>query len=310
MAARADREAPRGGRLNNLLPMTKAELESKHLAELHTLAAEAGVAGYRMLRREELVEKLSADGRAAKPKRERDGEGRERDGGGRRRRSGGQARGGGQARSGGQAREPRERSERGERPQRQRSSQRPPRQRTEPRAEPRAEPPAQPEREERAEPASGGEPSRPRRKRRRRFGRKRKDLRLNDLLSPATPGRHAIVYAETREACTALLRELAAELGGGSNGPDPVALLVDPGPEELADWRREAPRAEIVAAAQARHAEDALAQAAKRAGEGEEVVVLIDSLTRFGEAFGDADAARALLDGAGSVTVVAALERR
>jgi hypothetical protein len=40
------------------------------------------------------------------------------------------------------------------------------------------------------------------------------------------------------------------------------------------------------------------------------VVVLIDSLTRFGEAFGDADSARALLDGAGSVTVVAALERR
>lgn len=286
--------------------MTKTELESKHLAELHTLAAEAGVPGYRMLRREALVEKLSADGPAAKPKRERDGEGRERDGGGRRRRSGGQARSSGQTRSGGQAREPRERSERGERPQRQRSSQRQQRQK----AEPRAEAPARAEREERAEPTSGGEPSRPRRKRRRRFGRKRKELRLNDLLSPATPGRQVIVYAETREACTALLRELAAELGGGSNGPDPVALLVDPGPEELADWRREAPRAEIVAAAQARHAEDALAQAAKRAGDGEEVVVLIDSLTRFGEAFGDADAARALLDGAGSVTVVAALERR
>ena len=31
--------------------MTKAELESKHLAELHALAAEAGVERYRMLPR-------------------------------------------------------------------------------------------------------------------------------------------------------------------------------------------------------------------------------------------------------------------
>ena len=40
--------------------MTKAELESKHLAELHALAAEAGVSGYRMLPRAELVEKLAS----------------------------------------------------------------------------------------------------------------------------------------------------------------------------------------------------------------------------------------------------------
>jgi DNA-binding transcriptional MocR family regulator len=38
---------------------SKVELESKHLAELHTLAAEAGVPRYRMLRREELIEALA-----------------------------------------------------------------------------------------------------------------------------------------------------------------------------------------------------------------------------------------------------------
>jgi hypothetical protein len=43
--------------------MTKAELESKHLAELHALAAEAGVPRYRMLPRGELIEALaSAEG--------------------------------------------------------------------------------------------------------------------------------------------------------------------------------------------------------------------------------------------------------
>lgn len=40
--------------------MTKAELESKHLAELHALAAEAGLPRYRMLPRSELIEKLAS----------------------------------------------------------------------------------------------------------------------------------------------------------------------------------------------------------------------------------------------------------
>src|SRR5215218_9786563 len=53
--------------------MTKAELEKKHLSELHLLAAEAGVEKYRLLSKSELVEKLAerngnaaAEGTAAK----------------------------------------------------------------------------------------------------------------------------------------------------------------------------------------------------------------------------------------------------
>src|ERR1700748_1189533 len=44
--------------------MTKTELESKHLADLHQLAADRGVERYRMLTRAELIERLS-DGDAA-----------------------------------------------------------------------------------------------------------------------------------------------------------------------------------------------------------------------------------------------------
>ena len=40
------------------MPISKAELESKHLAELHQLAAEAGVPRLRLLRRDELIEEL------------------------------------------------------------------------------------------------------------------------------------------------------------------------------------------------------------------------------------------------------------
>ncbi len=241
--------------------MTETELKSKHLAELHALAAEAGIPRYRMLRREQLIDKLTEQ--KPKPRRER---------------------------------KPRERLERPEQREQPKRRERPQR--------PQAPPP---ERREEGGDAPGGEARRPRRRRRRRFGRKRKGVRLNDLL-PAASGRQAIVCAETREGCTALLREFAGELAGDSNGPDPVVLLVDPGPEELADWRREAPQAEIVAAAQARHADDALAQAARRAEGGEDTIVLVDSLTRFGEKFGDADRAKSLLDAAGSVTLVAALE--
>ncbi|MFI5028303.1 MAG: hypothetical protein ACHQCF_04890, partial [Solirubrobacterales bacterium] len=161
------------------------------------------------------------------------------------------------------------------------------------------------------------EPQPKRRRRRRRFARRgRKTMRVQDALLPAGTGRQALVYAETRAGCTALLRNLAAELAGGK-GPDPVALLVDPTPEELADWKREAPKAEIVSAGQERHAEDALAQAVRRAESGEAVVFLIDSLSRVAEEFGGVKAAKDLFDGglaaggagSGSLTIVAALER-
>jgi hypothetical protein len=276
--------------------MNKTELDSKHIAELHSLAAEAGVPRYRMLRREELIEKL-LDGKPAQGGgREPRGEGapkRERPPRRRRERSGAD-------------RPPRDREPR-ERPSRERA--------------PKEDAAAQPAASEAApEPASApaaapappaaAETERPRRKRRRRrFGRKSKGIGVTDLLLPP-PGRQALVYGESRAACTALLREIAGELSGESNGPDPIALLVDPSPEELADWKREAPQAELVAAAQARHAGDALAQAVRRAESGEDVILLVDSLSRLE----DADVAKQIFDGAptqanGSLTVVAALER-
>jgi transcription termination factor Rho len=267
--------------------MTKAELESKHIAELHALAAEAGVPQYRMLRREELVEKL-LDGKPPKggrpPVREKSG-------------AGGRP----------QARERRERPprRRRERPAPQPADSKPPA--AEPEPPPPTPPPAASKPPAAARPEAG--PDRPRRRRRRRFGRKSKGLSVHDLLLPP-PGRQALVYGESRAACTALLREVARELAGASKGPDPIALLVDPTPEELADWRREAPDAEIVAAGKTRHASDALAQAVRRAETGEDVILLVDSLSRLD----DAEIAKEIFDGGlgqanGSLTVVAALER-
>jgi len=313
--------------------MNKAELESKHLSDLHALAAEAGVERYRMLSRNELIEKLAGGSSGGS--------------------SGGGGSRGGSGRSGSRSeqrdRPPRERSQGGraprDRPQRDRPSssdrERPPRRRRRregqgdaladealdggreggresrpkppPERAPEPPPPAPP-----ATPPPAAAESRPRRKRRRRrFGRRKEGVTIQDLLLPPAAGRQAILAAETREACTALLRGVAADLAADSKGPDPVVLLIDPSPEELADWKREAPQAEIVAAGQARHASDALAQAASRASGGEDVMLLVDSLTRLATAYGDADSAKEFFDagrtqagaGGGTLTVVAAIER-
>lgn len=280
--------------MNSLPVVNKSELESKHIAELHELAAQAGVERYRMLSRAELIEKLAGgdSGTTAKPKGERGGG----DSGRNRQRDRGR-----KPRDGRGQREPRgERQERKPREGRQGERERKPASPSEPAAAATA-------------PAAGAS-ERPKRKRRRRWGRRPKGVRVHDLLLPAAPGRQAIVYADSRAGCTALLREIAAELSDASGGPDPIALLIDPTPEELADWKREAPQAEIVAAGKTNHAGDALAQARTRAGSGEDVIVLIDSLSRFAESFAGADEARELFDAGrggsgGSLTVVAAVER-
>lgn len=281
--------------------MNKAELESKHLAELHTLAAEADVPRYRMLPRAELIDKLVDGKPAQKSERPRGERGERPDRPPRRRRER-------PARKEG-ASDGRSRPERGPREPAEAKQAAVERPATSPASEPEPapEPPS-----ERVSASAAADPARPkRRRRRRRFGRKSKGLRAQDLLLPP-PGRQALIYGESRAACTALLREIAGELGGASDGADPIALLIDPSPEELADWKREAPEAELVVAAQARHASDALAQAVRRAEGGEDVVLLVDSLSRLE----DADTARGIFDGGlnlkanGSLTVVAALERQ
>ncbi|HET6997698.1 MAG TPA: Rho termination factor N-terminal domain-containing protein [Solirubrobacterales bacterium] len=277
--------------------MTKTELENKHISELHSLAAKAGIERYRMLPRAELIAKL-ADGDSgpsqSSPARESrpSGEQRDRPPRRRRRRSGPKADSAGEGRPSGGGREPRA-----------------PRERAESAAEPPAAPAPPPAAAAPTSSASEASP-RPRRRRRRRFGRRGKQgVTLQGLLLPPG-GRQALLAAETREACTALLRGIAADLSEESKGLDPVALLIDPTPEELADWRRDAPRAEIVAAGQPRHASDALAQAKTRADSGEDVILLVDSLTRLGDAYDDADAAKEFFDAAGgNLTVVAAVER-
>jgi hypothetical protein len=203
--------------------MTKAELENKHLGELHSLAAAAGVERYRMLPKAELIAKL-ADGDS--------GSGRQPSAG---RQSSAPSGGGERERS------PRRRRRSGPRPEsgdegrapRPGRAPRGPRE-AESKPEPAAEAPAPPAAAPATPPAAPSESSaRPKRRRRRRFGRrgKQEGVTLQGLLLPPESGRQALLCAETRAGCTALLRGIAADLSAESGGPDPVVLLIDPRPE-------------------------------------------------------------------------------
>lgn len=288
--------------------MTKTELESKHLADLHQLAAAAGVERYRMLSRAELIDRLGdGDDSGSAASAGSDGD-EERSSRPRRRRSR-------RSSSGGREREAarvdvEEEEEEPPTPRRSRSRKAAPVEDADEGSDKDVDDDKDSEEDE-----EGARPKR--RRRRRRFGRRRDGLTIQDLLLPAESGRQAVLLAESREAATDLLRGVAGDLASASDGPDPVVLLIDPSPEELADWKREAPQAELVSAGQARHASDALAAAQRRAADGEDVILLVDSLTRLAEGFGDADAAKELFDagrgkaakGKGSLTVVVALER-
>jgi transcription termination factor Rho len=148
--------------------------------------------------------------------------------------------------------------------------------------------------------------------------------RAVDLIAPLAYGQRVLVVSEPHSGRTTLLRGLVRSLGAADPAPGVIVLLVDERPEEVTEWKRRAEGVEIAAAAadldaedQVRHAELALARAKRRAEAGEDVVVVVDSLTRLGVAYRDPIAVKPLFgagreleeDGSGSLTVIATVLR-
>ncbi len=142
-----------------------------------------------------------------------------------------------------------------------------------------------------------------------------------DLLAPLAFGQRVLVEAQPRSGRTSVLRALAKSIAAGSeDGPEVVVLLVDERPEEVTAWKREvtgvsidAAPADLGAAEQVRIAERTLARVRRQAEAGQDVVMVVDSLTRLGTAYGDAGAIKPFFgtgreleeESAGSVTVIA-----
>ncbi len=118
--------------------------------------------------------------------------------------------------------------------------------------------------------------------------------RLVDLLAPVGKGQRGLIVAPPKTGKTVLLQQIAAAVAG--NHPDArlMVVLLDERPEEVTDMRR-AVRGKLYASTFDHSAKEHIALAelvierAKRLVEaGEDVVVLLDSLTRLCRAHNNA----------------------
>ncbi len=116
-------------------------------------------------------------------------------------------------------------------------------------------------------------------------------MRIIDLMTPMGLGQRALIVAPPRTGKTVLLQQMAH--GIATNLPDAymMVLLIDERPEEVTEMRRTV-HGEVVHSSNdesvASHTRIArlMIEAAKRRVEcGEDVIILLDSLTRLGRAF-------------------------
>ncbi|MES4892422.1 transcription termination factor Rho [Streptomyces sp. NPDC096012] len=121
--------------------------------------------------------------------------------------------------------------------------------------------------------------------------------RLADLLAPVGKGQRGLIVAPPKSGKTVLLQQLAAAVSGNHPECRLMVLLLDERPEEVTEMRRSV-RGEVFASTFDRPAKEHIALAelvverAKRLVEaGEDVVILLDSLTRLCRAYNNASAA-------------------
>ncbi len=116
-------------------------------------------------------------------------------------------------------------------------------------------------------------------------------MRVIDLMTPIGLGQRGLIVAPPRTGKTVMLQQMAH--GIATNHPDVymMVLLIDERPEEVTDMRRNV-NGEVIAssndenvASHVRIARLMIRKAKRHVETGENVVILLDSLTRLGRAF-------------------------
>jgi transcription termination factor Rho len=117
--------------------------------------------------------------------------------------------------------------------------------------------------------------------------------RLMDLLVPVGFGQRALVVAPPKAGKTTILRQIAAAVLANHPSACLFLCLVDERPEEVTDWRTEVrgPQVKLYASSfdqqMSRHGrivEQALFDARRAVEHGQDVIILLDSLTRLARA--------------------------
>ncbi len=120
------------------------------------------------------------------------------------------------------------------------------------------------------------------------------ECRVIDLVAPLGMGQRALIVAPPRTGKTVILQKLAKAIMRNYADVKIIVLLVDERPEEVTDFKRNCvgPNIEIVASTFDEHASrhvqvaEVVIEKAKRMVEfGENVVILLDSITRLARAY-------------------------
>jgi len=118
------------------------------------------------------------------------------------------------------------------------------------------------------------------------------EMRVLDLICPIGKGQRGLLVAPPRSGKTILLQQIANSIAVNNPECKVMILLVDERPEEVTDFRRKCTDAEVVASNNdqevsnhVRVCEFTLQRARRMAEFNQDVVILMDSLTRMGRAY-------------------------
>ena len=118
------------------------------------------------------------------------------------------------------------------------------------------------------------------------------EMRVLDLICPVGKGQRGLIVAPPRSGKTILLQQIANAVTVNNPECHIILLLVDERPEEVTDFRRKCEGAEVVASNNdqevsnhVRITEFTIERAKRMAEFGQDVVILLDSLTRLGRAY-------------------------
>ncbi len=116
--------------------------------------------------------------------------------------------------------------------------------------------------------------------------------RVMDLMTPIGKGQRGIIVAPPRTGKTTLLQHIAEAVVKNHPEIKLIILLVDERPEEVTEIRRSVPEAEIMASSNdsdlkshTRIAQLAIERAKRLVEAGQDVFILLDSITRMARAF-------------------------
>jgi transcription termination factor Rho len=117
------------------------------------------------------------------------------------------------------------------------------------------------------------------------------EMRVMDLVSPLGRGTRGLIVAPPRTGKTTLLKQIANAVAENHPEVSVIMLLIDERPEEVTDFRRTV-KAEVIAssndmdiATHVRLAQFVIELARRKVEFGEDVFILLDSITRTARAF-------------------------